>query len=749
MANQRRESVSLPGQPGRVAPVSTIAGVPQLSARGLAQASSQGSGAVELFTKAAGMFGRMAGEIGEIADRAAQREGLEDGALAGRDQEFRLRGDETLYSQAFNAAGLDTFKSKMSVDLVDQMTKVYDKHTADPQGLEAALGNVWSGWSKGLNQSLAPHVLPQAEALFNRQKVGLVRDATRAFHDNVRAEQMGALEAEREMRARTAEQQAFRLGLDATANEALAGELAEMKQRLAVRGPDGKYLVSPESQARLLRDTELGMARARISGAFARLPDMASRERFLADLEARYQAGGDQVLDLLDPDQFHALAATLSSEVRREGLGARQAERALTHDLKSFADAAKDGVALRDDEMAGLKARVAASDNPEVIEAWNDGLETLSLVRHLNTQPLPVIEAAVAAEEQRVRDEGASLEGRDLVRLDLMRGYVDKARTSLASDPLGFAAKTGAVELAPLDPSNPASLRGRVAAAEHVAEVYGREPVYFRPEERVQLAAVSRQGGDQMLAIAGTIAGTFGEAAPAALAEISKDAPALALVGGLWQTTGEREPPAIARDVAKGFELRGMKGFKTLVDQKQTPATVAGVLGSALRERPEDRQAVIDAANAAYDAHAYRHGLEVFEPEVYGAKLREVLGERTIAGKVYGGVVNQSWYFASDGPSIVLPPAMRQDSWRETLEMVDLGDLDRAGIPRPPIALARVRAGNLVPAGDGVFAVSLGKWDQKGAEEFVAGPDGAPWLIDLKALSPVLAKRRPDLFVGG
>lgn len=753
MANEMREPVSLPTGPGRVLPVG---GINQASARGVAQAASVGSGAVELYSKAAAVFGQVANEIGQIADKAAQREGHEAGLMAGADSEFRLRGDGTIYSQAFDQAGLETFKSKASVDLMTQMEAAAEKFQADPEGLTAALGAVRKGWLSGIDKSLAPHVLPDLDSQFNRQQIGLVRDATREFHARVRSEQMGALEADRELRARTAEQQAYRLGLDGTADQVLAGELADYKTRLAVRGPDGQYLVSPKEQQQQLRAAEVGIARARIGGSFARLPDLASRQRFIEDLGARYQAGGDHVLDLFDPGEFHALQATLMSEARREGFGGEQAVRALKEDVKAFREAAKSGLALRDDEMSGIKASVAGSGDPELQDAFNAGLEDFAIVRHLNTMAPSDIEAAIANEEQKARASGVSIAGRDLERIDLMRGYLDKAKTALATDQLGFAARTGTISLQPLDWGNPASVRARVAAAEQAAAVMKRAPQYFQPQERDDIAAVSRQGGDGLLAVAGSIVGGFGrDHAEAAITEVAKEAPVLSVVGNLWRQSRSSEPPPVARDVAKGVELRALKGYKPLVDKPSVPGVAEDVLGTAFLDRPAYREAILDAAGAAYEARAYAKGVTVFDPAIYEQSLREVVGEREIGGETFGGIISPSSFAIRTGPSITLLPSIKQDGWGDVISMVDAGDLDRAGLPRPvgrdgqPISMARLKRGTLIEQEPGRYHIALGKWDVVGQEEYVLDASGKPFVFDVEALVPVLSKRRPDLFSGG
>lgn len=754
MANRRTERVNLPAARQRVAPATNVQAIPMQSARGLVQAASQDDGSAALFAAASQTFGRVADSIGEIADRAAAHEGQQAGALAGMDPEFRPRGDNTIYSRAYDGAGLNTFKSRMSVSLAAQMQKAYDDNQGNPEGLAQALDGVRAGWQETVDKpGLMPHIKPEFEAQFARTSLGLMRDATREYHARERAKLAGALEEERAMRARTAEQQAFRLGLDETADQVLAGELTDMRKRLAVVGHDGKPIVDPATQVKVLRDTETGMARARILGAFSRLEDLPAKARFIRELEGKYQAGGDRVLDLFEPEQFQGLMGTLTADARQQELGAVQAARQVKRQVKDFAEAAKQGIALKDEEMSALKAGVAASGDPELLEGFNDAVDTLGTVRQLNMMQPGQIEAWVDKETARLASEGTELDAREVARLDLARGYLEKTHTALSHDMLGVAAKAGTARVDPLDFANPASLAQRDEAAQHAAEFYGRSPQWFRPEEREALASVSRKGGPEMIAVAAAITSGMKGNAPAALAEISKEAPALAMIGGLWAATGGNAPPQAALDAAKGLELRAHADYKELATAEQMLAETASVVGQSYANFPGDRAALINTAKAIYEGKAYAAGTRTFDPSLWQQSVRAALGEREVEGVKYGGVVRQSywpWDDYRDGPEIVLPPAVRQDKWREVLDMITPGDLDRAGIDRPagadgrPISLSRIQAGVLVQAGNGRYAVALGNPNVAGAEAYVPG-----WRLDLDALIPHLRKRRPDLFSGG
>lgn len=750
MANQRTERVPTPHRRTGSSPAS-IQGLPMLSARGLARAASQSDGTAELYKQTADIFGRVAADVGKIADAAAQREGNDAGALAGLDREFRPKGDLTIYGQAFDQAGIETFKSKLAVDVSAQMQAAADKHQADPTGLAQALAGVKAGWQETVDDArLAAHVKPEFEALFLRNQTGLMRAAQREHMARVKADQLAALESERETRTRTAEQQAFRLGLDVTADEILAGEIVDLKKRLEVRGPDGNFIVAPNIQAKVLRDTEVSMGRARIMGAFSRLDTLDEKAAFIKQLEDGYQAGGDRVLDLFAPAEYQAIVATLTSQARQQELGAEQSKRETRRFVKSFVEAAKSGITLPDAEMTGLKARVAATNDPEIIQDFDDAVDTLAIVRHLNMTPPAQIEAMVDQERARLTNDGTSLESREVARLKVAEDYLKNAHTELSRDPLGFAAKAGTANIAPLSITDPLSMGKRAAEAEHVAQFYGRPVTYFRPEEKEALAAASKRGGDEMLGVATSIVHGMQENAPEALAEISKEAPALAMAGGLWRAIGGREPPEAVRDIAKGIALRGHKDYSELATTDDMLRETGKIIGSSYSDLDADRVALITTAKAIYEGKAYANGTRAFDKGLWRQSVLSALGERVIDGKIFGGVVSQRYWFSGDGPEIVLPPTVRQDAFHDVLAMIDLGDLDRAGMARPvgedgnPISMARIRNGLLVQAGNGRYKVSLGQPGVSGQEDYV--PD---WSLDLNALVPILAQRRPDLFSGG
>jgi hypothetical protein len=114
-------------------------------------------------------------------------------------------------------------------------------------------------------------------------------------------------------------------------------------------------------------------------------------------------------------------------------------------------------------------------------------------------------------------------------------------------------------------------------------------------------------------------------------------------------------------------------------------------------------------------------------------------------------MVKQAWW---SGNPIILPPAVKQSSWRETIDMLTPGDLTAAGLGSPvggdgkPVSMDRVKNATLVQVGDGRYLLATGSPDTPGAEGYIKTGDGKRnFVLDYKALQPILGKRRPDLFL--
>ncbi|MGL4397641.1 MAG: hypothetical protein ACRCS9_13960 [Hyphomicrobium sp.] len=721
-----------------------------------ATADSAGAAAradAETYKHAAGVLGHMSARIGAFADHARQREGEQQGALAGADVEFRPMGDHTIFAEAYDRAGKETWREKIATELSGQMDAAGDAHPADPLRLTKALGGV----REGLRSQLAPDLVPEFDAMFARKSTGLVRQAAREQRAKIEAEQTAAVQNSLAERMKSLDQQAYRLGLDETADKVLAGELVSLRTSLGTLGPSGQPLVAPGTQAKLLRDAEEQIARSRLIGAFSRLGGREEKERFIEALQERYAGGKDKLMNSFDVQSYETLIGHMRSEAARQSFGDSVAARQLVRDVKVFEKAAEDGLALSEGQMASMRGRLAVNGTPEAIESFNTAVATLGTVKQLQVLRPEQIERFTVEERGRLARNGVAADGRDLARVELAEKYLDRLKSDITQDPLGRAGKDGLIAVPKLDFSSgeaiAASIGQRVPLAEQVAGHYGREVKYFRPEERAQFAAVARKGGAELLSAATAITAGLGEHAPAALAEIAPDAPELAMVAGLNLRAGGVDPPKAVMDAARGIAVRQAKDFKPLApNPRDARASAVAVTGEALEALPQSQDAAIAVANAIYEVRARQAGKTEFDETLWQQGYREALGERVVNNEVYGGVAYHDGPLMLDkGNPVVVPPNIKQGGFWDLVRSLRPDDLvAQGGQPfhgdKTPVSIASIRRARLIQAGDGKFALSLGTPEDL---QLVKTADGKDYILDFYALEPILKKRRGDLYLGG
>lgn len=696
----------------------------------------------QLRNKIADGLGRMASWIGERADMAAVKEGAAAGEQAGLDPEFRTRNDLTLYGEAYDKAGLETYKSRLSLMIEQHVGAIEDKHASDPAGLDKG----FSALSKGFLEKIPPELRVDVATTLERRRISAMRQATRALHAEQKAEQAAALNNEVEAKAKALQQSAYRLGLDPTADASLAEDLTSLTARLQVRDVDGKLIISPKSAEKFMKDMGGKLAEARLKGAFVRLPDTASRERFVADLQQKYMAGSDPLLNEFLPDDFERLAGGMVSDLRSEKVAANAASAGVRQEVKAVAQMATEGYGLSEPDMTALEARVIASGDPELIANLDGARNTLGFVQSARKMPPNELQRRVEAYQADLV-KGATPEA--VARLKLAEDVLATSRDNIARDPIEWAAKTGLIQVPELDLSSPQaaakSLKARAAVAGEIATYYGSDVRYFRESEKQALVAATRQGGPQLVDIASTLVGSLGTEAPKALAEISKDAPEAAVIGGLMTTNGD---PMFVKDVTTGLQLRATdQAFKPLAPtESQWRPIAASAYGNALAVSPETQSALIASANAAYEIRARRLGLSGFDADVYDQALRQAAGEVTINGETYGGVTTYR------GHQVLVPAEVKQDSFDDLIEDIRYEDMPSNGVyPHANgkgVNIATFRAATLVSIGDGRYWAAMGEPESEDPQ-YLQGPDGKLFVLDLKRMMPALRRRRPDYFRGG
>lgn len=460
------------------------------------------------------------------------------------------------------------------------------------------------------------------------------------------------------------------------------------------------------------------------------------------------------------PDTYTGPYRHLTAEDRlRFATAARTAlrqEAAETRDaVRDFETVAEQGFAPQPGQLDALRKRVEMSGDAEARASFAQA-ESIMRWQDVARKAAPAeLDDFIRQETERLRTSGAT--PFDVKRLGMADKLLTNMRQGLKSDPLGWADRVGFIQVQPVDFSTPetakASLGLRVQQADGVARRYGVEPKYLRDDEKQALTNAIEQGGDGALDAVGRVAHAAGERARDIFAEVSKNSPTAAIIGGMVTETGMS---GAARDAVDGLALRREPGFQSVAPSKtEMRGAVTNALGSALAGSPKTETAIIDATNAIYEVRARKQQLTSFDPGVWDKALREVVGEREVDGKTYGGIVDSdpSW---SGGRKIMLPPFLVQDKWRDAIEATNLEDLWRAGLGVPsggdgqPIAMNRLRGAILVQSGDGRYMLSLGDPDTPGAEKWIVRQDmpDEPFEIDMRKLRPFLQQKRPELFLG-
>lgn len=728
--------------------------------RGLLQVQTelQREGSVDRAGLAGGLstvassLSQIGGQIGKIADHAAAVEGAEAGRLAGLDPEFRPTKSLTIRGEAYDRAGLAVYGARAKIRFADDLTAAYEAHKDDPQGLAKALDARRTSW---LSESL-PDVRPELELMFDKARFQFMRQAARAQAARITTEQTEAMKGELGLALKTLQQRAYSLGLDEAADAILASDMEDVTALLGRRGVDGKPLVMPARAREITEALQQQVATARLVGAFERTPTPEAKQAFLDKFREDF-GKSEGLAKLYDLDGFQRIERALEADLARVTSQRNAGIRELRETVREQEKLAEKGFAPPPDQLAALKAQVADTADPEISQAFSQAENLLQWQAAARVMPPAQLDQLVLAERERLAKSGAT--PFEAQRLALAENLLTNMRSELARDPLGWADRVGLQKVAPLNLADEveaaATLRTRIAQAEEVAAFYGQKPQYLRPEEKRQAATLIAQGGPQALQVASILGGTAGDRAPLLLAELFDEAPAVAMLGGLVNAAGVS---AAARDAADGLALAKTEGFKAMAPGADVArAEALSLLGNALAEMPRAEASAITMANWIYEVRARRGGLADFDPELWRQGLAEALGQRTIAGETYGGVVENDLSAWRSERRIVLPPAVRRSSWREVIDMLTPADLAAAELGNPvgedgkTVPLDRIKNMTLVQMpGVGRYAVAADDGAAPGEERFVyRDKPGQPFVLDLGKLMPRLARRRPDLFLGG
>jgi hypothetical protein len=782
---------------GLLSVVTNLEGLPRAGAPGVGMSSSATGGAEaalatgRTFGKISDELAKVGNEIGRYADKAAIREGAQAGALAGMDPEFRPRGDGTLYSEAYDKAGLENYGASVRVEVENDILTGGDLD---------AKRNAWIS-------RVPAELKPDVDLMFKRGKLALSRQQTREQAARIDGETIATVSGEIETAFDGVIKRAMTLGLDKSADDALATDIKQIEVILDRRRPDGSPVVKPRVAKKMMEDLLDRLTVARTEGTFSRMPDLQSRGVFLDELagdkgEGSYADPFDDRDD--DDDDGEGIVDPPPGMMRLGGPEAQEDVKAedaveaasppeersrdvISGDPRVVQLAGEDRVMkvrdifiakrLKTEVGRTVKMLVKGFDiKPEKLDAMR---LALSYGGHRAAKLQGKLEAAINVQkftktakrarpeelDKFVRDEYARMrnEGADpesFTRLQAAEQMLREQKRWLKNDPAGWADRVGILPATDLDLSSPEkaqeTLTARMAEAESVGAYYRQPPQYLRPHQKKELATAISQGGPRALATVGTIAEIGGSKAEKIFKELGDEAPIVAKIGGL--VVKNNGPSGVTEDALNGVALTKTEGFKALApDKARARDWSLGVTNGALGRSPREETAAVDLTNAIYEVRARRQAIGgTGDEKLWKSIFREVIGERTKGNEQYGGVVG------AKRNAIVLPSYVKRSTWNEAVRMIDIPDLERAGLPLPvagdglPIDINRVRNATLVQVDDGQYALATGDPNTPGQERFIQqlrpgeteprkGGEGI-YILDMKALAPVLAQRRPDFF---
>jgi hypothetical protein len=424
-------------------------------------------------------------------------------------------------------------------------------------------------------------------------------------------------------------------------------------------------------------------------------------------------------------------------------------------EVKSYEDSASKGILPPEPYLADLTEKVERTGDPQVKAYFDSVMGHAALTARLSKARPDELEAIVRNERAQNRDADGTIRLTPVAskRLAHVEKLIGNMREQINADPIGWAQKTGVaqglgVEISDINPADPESMRKRAEAGRAIGNYYGQEPQFFTKGEKDKFTDVMRQGGEPMLRTLASITENFGADAPLAIASFARDVPEGAYLGGMMldaRLNNGANSRAI-KDAAEAIEARRDKNYKkpAQMDGADHRTAVTSGLGTVFRELGKNQAAAIAVADAIYETRARRRGdVTTFQPDLWKEGLKEVLGESTHENQVYGGILHQNkfnWFGMGSNNPVVVPPNIRKDGFKDLINSIRHEDLFTAVGPQA----------TLVSVGDGQYWLTMNNPDTTDPKQmqWVKDVHGDNYKLDLKALEPVLMKRRPDLYLG-
>jgi hypothetical protein len=701
----------------------------------------------------ASLMDKAGSEAMDVAKHMAREEGVkavtldEDGNV--RVEKSPIIGDAAIsYQRAIEAAAI----AKGDTQARDNLLELRKNFELDPEGFRKAAAEFRNQRVKNLDSAAG----------------AIVATSVGNSIDNSAVEIYRSLQNKKEKRDLADARQSVDFQIERTKNElytlAMGGDQAspEYQQRVQKVGALwGQMAANPRFGVSRDR-VEYEMSQLHSELAVAALGHRVEQIQKEKGPEAAVKAAEGVTTDLsldLTPAQRMQYSSRLVQGIQQRLNLQAAADKGLANEIDAIGKVASEGFGVAPERIADVQQKIDAGGNPALIARFNDIKTVLPIIADWRRGTPAQLEANIARLDETMRTKGAS---EDMLALrQTGTGLLKKMRDGITADPLTWADRSGAVSIPAVDfaaPNAAEQMRDRAARAETVASLYGVAPSYLKPDERTMLQSIAAKGGDPMLQVARAITEGFGSRAPRVLAEIGKDSPVLAHLGGL---TLSNASPGFLRDAADAVALRQNPDFKhprwlekesDVIQAEQNKRTVA-TYGNAFVIEPETGRAAEMSAKSAFYTRSARIG---FDPKLenresqnsYDKSLQEAAGAVYNArGVRFGGVDDYATGFFGfrTHTKVLIPATVREGRFGNVIGA--LRDEDVAGAVaangKPYTARDFQNAAPVAVRGGYRFAAGDPTSDDP---KWIRGADGRPFVLDIGRLEPKLRSRVPDAF---
>ncbi|WP_421440661.1 lysozyme [Agrobacterium tumefaciens] len=656
-----------------------------------------------------------------------------------------LRRDGTIGGEAFDNAALSAWGWRMQEGISNDLYAAQQQFEEDPAGYARAAQEIRKKYADELPND------PKAREMFDKsfvnQNQAYTRNVNAQYEKKLRGEQLASFSAGYSSKLVDFERQAQVLGANPE-GDAIIAEQTTTFQR-SIDGAEAQGILTPAQAAKYKLDVAETAARGRIQGVYDALPTPEQKEAFATGLlnDWKEQKGP---LAALPYDTVKGISNTLFNDAREQinrRTASNKAEKiridALVED--DVASIAATGKGL-DPASSGLDpAKVSEIVGPEGMQKWRLGQDRANRI-YAATNGMEVQSTTDLNQRLTLMKPEAGKPGYadELEIYEAARKRAQDVLKERQTDPLGQAARGGAIEVQPIDATSADELSRtltlRKTQRDQVAGLYQQQVPVFRPGEKEALSAAILRKPEMLPAFAMSVQEAFGNEAPRVLSEISEDGPIIAHAAGLSLASGDT---SIANDVADTLANKREKVYTAKMPAQGEMSNFAnGEIAGAMYADPRTQSALVQTASILFEQMANQHGFDATDLKTEGSVARAAFsraidraaGARTIGDKTFGGLTEVN------GARIIVPSDMEKE--RPALL---LGGLTQAQMEKLPpidssndfkIPIEKIRQAKLVSVGDGLYRVALND-PLSDDPKYLRAAGGAFWTLNIRQLDEV------------